>query len=119
MVTVSINMAWLLLLFVWIVIYARKLMASMRYGVTSTSFVYESGWLVKHRTFVPIEKVQSIELSDSPFDRRNKMKSVEIDVAGLDSNQHHINIKYLDEQHAQHLYESWNDKVCATSYRWK
>jgi putative membrane protein len=110
---------WLLILLPLIVLYSRRLVASMRYGFTHNALVYESGWLIKHKTYVPINKIQSVSFSQTPFDRRNNMARVAIDVAGVDATQHHINIRYLDIDVAENLFDEIYRKVSATEYRWK
>lgn len=116
---VSWHSLWLLTLLPMIVLYSRRLVASMRYGFTDNALVYESGWLVKHKTYVPINKIQSVSFSQTPFDRRNKMARVAIDVAGVDTTQHHIYIRYLDIDVAEALFDELYQKVSATEYRWK
>ncbi len=110
---------WLLLLVPLIVVNARRKVASMRYGFTHNALVYQSGWIVRHKTMVPINKIQSVSFTQSPFDRRNGMAGVSIDVAGVDTTQHHVNVRYLDVEVAQALFNELYQKVSATEYRWK
>lgn len=118
-IELSFHALWLSLIMIWVVIYARKTVASMRYGFSDNALIYQSGWMVQHITVVPISKIQSIELREYPFDRRTKMASVAIDLAGLDMNKHHIAIKYLERDVAEQLINTLYDKVSATVYRWK
>lgn len=110
---------WLTVLYPWIILYARKTVASMRYGLSSNALLFESGWLIKHKTMVPISKIQSIQLDENPFDRRTGMASVSVDVAGLDLNRHHIRIRFLDREVAQSLINDLYYQVSDTIYRWK
>jgi putative membrane protein len=113
------QVVWLLLFIPVIVVYARKLVASMRYGFSSNGLIYQRGWIVQHRTLVPINKIQSVNFYQSPFDRRNHMARVSIDVAGVDVTQPSIAIRYLDVDVAQSLLDDLYQKVSATEYRWK
>lgn len=115
----SFHALWFSLLMIWVVIYARKTVASMRYGFSDNALIYQSGWMVQHTTMVPISKIQSVELRENPLDRRTKMATVAIDLAGLDMNRHHISIKYLERDVAEKLINTLYDKVSATVYRWK
>ncbi len=116
---VGLHALWLSILYPWIILYARKTVASMRYGLSSNALLFESGWLIKHKTMVPISKIQSIQLEENPFDRRTRMASVSVDVAGLDLNRHHIRIRFLDRQVAQSLIDDLYHQVSDTVYRWK
>lgn len=116
---VGLHALWLAILYPWIILYARKTVASMRYGLSSNALLFESGWLIKHKTMVPISKIQSIQLDENPFDRRTGMASVSVDVAGLDLNRHHIRIRFLDREVAQSLINELYHQVSDTVYRWK
>ena len=91
----------------------------MRYGWSSNALIYESGWLIKHRTVVPLSKIQSVEFSQGFFDRRNGMANVAVDVAGLDLGRHLVSIRFLDKEIAQDLIDELYDNVSQTKYTWK
>ncbi|WP_144391983.1 PH domain-containing protein [Pleionea sediminis] len=110
---------WFITLSIFIVVYAQKTVASMRYGFSTNALFYESGWLVKRRTFVPISKIQSIELKQTPFDRRVGMASLLVDIAGLDLGRHSISIRFLKKSTANELMSKLYTNVSNTVYRWK
>ncbi|NVJ59595.1 MAG: PH domain-containing protein [Gammaproteobacteria bacterium] len=102
-----------------IILYSKKTVANMRYGWTSNALIYESGWLIKHRTIVPLTKIQSVEFNQGFFDRRNNMANVAVDVAGLDLGRHLVSVRFLDTHIAQKLIDDLYDRVSHTQYTWK
>jgi putative membrane protein len=48
-----------------------------------------------------VDKIQTVRLSESPFDRRWKMATLAIDTAAAGPAEHRILVKYLDANFAQ------------------
>jgi putative membrane protein len=86
-------------------LYARKKSRSMRYARTKYGVVYRSG-LLTHRTSVTFfERIQTLTVKQSPFDRRWKMACLTVDTAAAGPADHQISIPFLDEDFANAEYD--------------
>ena len=66
-------------------------------------FVLRRGWLTRKLSMAPRNRVQSVHLRESPFDRRYGMAELHVDNAGASSLSHRFVIPYLDRRDAQGL----------------
>lgn len=64
--------------------------------------LYRRGWLTRRLAVAPRDRVQSVSMETSPFDRRWRMASVYVDTAGGGSSGE-IHIRYLDAHVARTL----------------
>lgn len=85
----------LLPLFLW---HARRYAASLRYARFEDGVVYRSGVLLKKTSVTFFDKVQAVEVRQTPFDRRWGMAQLRIDTAAAGPAEHHVHVKLLDEQ---------------------
>ena len=65
-----------------------------------------------------ISKVQTILVLESPFDRRNKMATLEIDTAGSNPLLHHVKIPYLEVADAYKMRAFIQNKLKETEFDW-
>lgn len=63
------------------------------------------GWLDKHWRFAETRKLQSLQLSQSPFDRHHGMASLLMDTAGASPFDPPLRIRYLPEGEARALHD--------------
>lgn len=63
------------------------------------------GWLDKHWRFAESRKLQSLSLSQSPFDRRSGMATLLMDTAGASPFEPALRIRYLPEAEARALHD--------------
>lgn len=73
---------------------AVRYVAALRWSTAGEFVQFESGWVSRRKSFVPIRKVQAVSQLETPLDRRHRMRSVEIDVAGGVTS-HRLRIPYL------------------------
>ena len=66
-------------------------------------FVLKRGWLTRKLSIAPRNRVQSVHLHESPFDRRYGMAELHVDNAGASSLSHRLVIPYLDRRDADEL----------------
>ena len=66
---------------------------------------YRSGVFTKKTSFTFFEKVQTLRVDQSPFDRRWKMATLSVDTAAAGPADHTINIPYLNQDFAHAEYE--------------
>ena len=61
------------------------------------------GWLDKHWRFAEARKIQSLVLTQSPFDRRHGMASLLMDTVGASPFEPPLRVRYLPEAEARAL----------------
>jgi putative membrane protein len=66
-------------------------------------FVLKRGWLTRKLAVVRRDRIQSVRLRESPFDRRNRMTQLHVDSAGATSSSHRFALSYLDRGDAERL----------------
>lgn len=81
-------------------IYVRKKAKSRRYARTAWGLVYRSGTLERKCSMTFFEKLQSVTVKQSPFDRRWNMATLAADTAAAGPANHRIEVDYLDSEHA-------------------
>ena len=83
---------------IWLAIRTSR---SMKYSRTSFGVAYRSGILLKQLSFTFFERLQSIQLQQSPFDRRWGMATLSVDTAAAGPAGHVISVPYMDEKFAR------------------
>jgi putative membrane protein len=81
--------------------YAGKKAAAMRYVRTDGGMAYRSGLLTKKCSITFLDKVQSVWIDHSPFDRRWRMAKLCLDTAGSGPAEHKIHVPMLEEDFAR------------------
>ena len=77
-----------------------------------------SGWLWRTVTLAPVAKIQSVTVTESPFDRRAIMAAIAIDTAGGAVAWPRLRIPYLSRDTAMALMASLSTKAAHTAFRW-
>ncbi len=63
-------------------------------------FALRRGWLTRKLSVTPRNRIQSVRLAESPFDRRQRMASIEVDNAGAGTVSHRLIVRYLPKDEA-------------------
>jgi putative membrane protein len=66
-------------------------------------FVVKRGWLTRKLAVVRRDRIQSVRLRESPFDRRYRMTKLHVDNAGATASSHRFALSYLDRNDAERL----------------
>ena len=74
-----------------------------RWALERDVLLFRSGWLTRRLTIVPRDRVQSLNVSTSPFDRRRHMASLSVDTAGGSARAAGVHIRYLPADVARRL----------------
>lgn len=74
-----------------------------RWALEREVLLFRSGWLTRRLTIVPRDRVQTLNVSTSPFDRRRHMASLSVDTAGGSSMSAGVRIRYLPADVAHRL----------------
>jgi putative membrane protein len=99
-------------------VHAKLYVQHTSYAVTDTAVLYRSGWWVRRLSVVRFNKVQSLALRASPFDRRHEMASIHVDTAGAGRVGHRVAISFLEQTVARRLFMRISDEAGATAFRW-
>ena len=90
---------------------ARKRARSRKFARWGKFFLLRGGLLLQKTSIGFQDKIQSVSLRESPFDRRWKMASIAIDTSGAGVADHELKIELLDVEKARLEYEvlrQWN-----------
>lgn len=86
-----------------------------RWALTADAVLFRHGWLTRRLIVTPRNRLQSVQLTSSPFDRRHRMANVSVDTAGGSAMSNQIHIRFLPREIAQalavRLYHSHIDKA--------
>ncbi len=74
---------------------------------------FRSGWIDRSWRFAEIAKLQVLELTQSPFDRRHGMATLHFDTAGANVLEGGLHIPYLPEALARQLHEELSRQLAA------
>ena len=88
----------LLPVLVW---WALKRSRSMRYARFEDGVAFRSGVLTRKTSATFFEKIQTLRLGQTPFDRRWHMATLSVDTAAAGPAEHHIQVPLLDEAFAR------------------
>jgi len=88
------------------------------YALTDNAVLFRSGWLTHRISVVRFNKMQTVSMSESPFDRWHRMASVAVDTAGAGRIGHRIDIPFLDIGVARAMLNRLYAECSATEFRW-
>ncbi len=88
------------------------------YALTDDTVVYRSGWWGRRLSAARFNKIQALELVQSPFDRRNRMAALRVDTAGSGPVGHAMAMAFLDAPAALRLHERLTLEAGRTTFRW-
>ncbi|MEZ5483738.1 MAG: PH domain-containing protein [Lysobacteraceae bacterium] len=109
-----------LLLAPWLLWSTRRLADSRGWALNSLLISWRSGWLGRQESFVEVNKLQGVQLLQSPFDRRHGMATLRVDTAGAHplSSSLRIDMDYLPEADARELYRRLASRIASTPLDW-
>ena len=84
-----------------LIAWAFKKSKAMRYARTENGVAYRSGIFNRKTSMTFFEKIQTLRIDQSPFDRRWNMASLSVDTAAAGPANHRIEVPYLEESFAQ------------------
>lgn len=97
---------------------SRLQIRHMALAVTPTHLMFRSGWLWRQMTIAPLDKVQAVALSESPFDRRHGMASLIVDTAGASGAPHRLDVPWLALADAEALSRVVAGGAARSAFRW-
>ena len=99
-------------------LHARRWVAHAAYAVTAWGVLFRSGWWTRRLAIVPLARIQTVGLGESPFDRRHRMASVRIDTAGAAAGGYTIAIPYLERTVAAEIVRRLHAEAGERAFRW-
>lgn len=84
-------------------LYAEKYVHYTRWALQPDALFFRYGWLTRKMIVVPRNRVQTVRLTVSPFDRRHAMATVSVDTAGAGPRSDPVRIPYLEQHVAREL----------------
>ena len=97
---------------------ARKKSRSRKFARTSWGVAYQSGWLTRKLSLAFYDRIQTLRVSQSPFDRCWNMASLSIDTAAAGPADHAIDVSYLDAPFAFHQFEELQQLTASHRPQW-
>jgi putative membrane protein len=91
---------------------------ALGWALVSGGVLFRSGWIVKEVSVARFSKLQAVTLTESPFDRRHRMASVDVDTAGAGDLDHRMGIPFLARATADDLRCQLTQHAAQTSFRW-
>ena len=122
-VVLAITLGWTMLALIPLSLPLLRMIARGRarwlgWWVDDRGVFFRSGWLWRRTSAARHDKIQSVGLRESPFDRRRGMATLQIDNAGLSAGSHRIRIPYLDAATARRLHEAIGVRAAQSAFRW-
>ena len=99
-------------------LYSKNYVKKTGYYINDDIICFKSGVWFGKQSFVKISKIQTVEILESPFDRRNKMATLDIDTAGSNPLLHHVKIPYLELADAYQLKAFVQKRLDETEFNW-
>jgi putative membrane protein len=81
---------------------------SRKYATSETQILFRSGILMQKTSIGFLDRIQSVDLIQSPFDRNWKMATLKFDTAGAGPAEHLLVIEMLDADEATREFERLN-----------
>ena len=106
------GLLWLATLPLWLW-RARVWARHAGWSVQGGRVAVRSGWLDRRWRFAEVSKLQALELTASPFDRRHGMATLRFDTAGANVLEGGLAIPYLPQDTARRLYEELSARLGA------
>lgn len=113
--------AWALLLLLWLpwsAFRARRHAARVGYACNAQLVAVREGWWSRHWRFAEIDKLQALQLTRNPVDRRCGTATVWLDTAGAGALTPPLRIRFLPEADARALYRTLARELAGRPLRW-
>ena len=110
--------ALVLLWLPWAAVKARRQAACAAYALGDELVAVRGGWWSRHWRFAELDKLQALQLTRSPIDRRCGTATLWLDTAGAGAMAPPLRIRFLPEAEAQALYDSLSRTLARRPLRW-
>lgn len=90
----------------------------MGLAVTGTHVLFRSGWYWRQTTIAPLDKVQTLALHETPFDRRHGMASLVVDTAGAAGSPHRLDVPWRDRGEVEAQARAMASRAAGSAFQW-
>ncbi|WP_225876337.1 PH domain-containing protein [Lysobacter solisilvae (ex Woo and Kim 2020)] len=112
---------WALLVLLWLpwtAYIARRHVRAAGYAVNDELVAVREGWWSRHWRFAEIDKLQALQLTRNPLDRRCGTATLWLDTAGAGAMAPPLRVRFLPEADAVALYERLSRTLARRPLRW-
>ncbi|WP_305804287.1 PH domain-containing protein [Stenotrophomonas sp. YIM B06876] len=102
----------------WSAFKARRQIARMGYAVDAQRVAVRGGWWNRWWRLAEVDKLQALQLSRSPLDRRFGTATLTLDTAGAGGNTPPLRLRFLPVTHAEALLEQLSQALARRRLRW-
>jgi len=106
------------LLVTWVVAHSRLYVKHAGWALGEEACAWRSGWWTRRTSLVRYSKIQVLSLAESPFDRRRRMASLQVDTAGAGHVGHRMDLRYLDAAAAGAAFQHLGRETRLRAFRW-
>jgi putative membrane protein len=113
--------SWALLALLWLpwmTYVARRHIRAAGYAVNGELVAVREGWWSRHWRFAEVDKLQGLQLSRNPIDRRCGTATLSLDTAGVGAMAPPLRIRFLPEAEALALYAQLSRMLASRPLRW-
>lgn len=100
------------------VVRARRVARTLAWGATDWGIAGRGGAFSTSTSFTFFDRVQTVAVTASPFDRRHGHATLKVDTAGGNKTGHPLHLFYLTRSEAEGLRESLVRRTAGTRFRW-
>lgn len=112
------TLALLAVLWSWAWLDVRLHIRYLGWAIVDRAVLFRRGWLLREFSVARFSKIQVVSLGETPFDRRYRMASIDVDTAGTGDLSNRIGISYLARHTADELRQFLSARAAQTSFRW-
>ena len=113
--------AWGLLALAWLpwsVFVARRHAEHAGYACEGELIAARGGWWSRHWRFAELDKLQALQLAQSPIDRVYGMATLSLDTAGANAFGPPLRLRYLPQAEARALFERLGRELARRKLHW-
>jgi putative membrane protein len=113
--------AWGLLALAWLpwaVLKARRHAQRAAYATSAELIAVREGWWSRHWRFAELDKLQALQLTRSPIDRRCGTATLWLDTSGAGAMAPPLRVRFIGDAEAVALYESLSRTLARRPLRW-
>ena len=102
----------------WSAYVARRHINAAAYGLNGELIAVREGWWSRHWRFAELDKLQALQLTRNPIDRRCGTATLWLDTAGASAMAPPLRIRFLPAAEAQALYDQLSRTLARRPLRW-
>ena len=109
-----LTLAWL----PWAAFVAYRRAQRMAYAGNAEVIAVREGWWTRHWRFAELDKLQALQLTRSPLDRRCGTATLYLDTTGAGALSPQLRVRFLPHEEAMALYASLSRTLARRPLRW-